>query len=142
MLVRRNRHHPTHKTHANQKTSATLRLPKCGRGPPQLRLGAEGFSGGEKKRNEILQLAVLEAELAVLDEIDSGLDVDALRDVAAAVNHFKRPTSGLLLITHYRRLLDLIEPDVIHIVADGRVVRSGDKSLSGTLEEEGFGAFN
>nr|QFH23050.1 plastid iron-sulfur assembly subunit SufC-like protein 1 [Euglena longa] len=102
----------------------------------------EGFSGGEKKRNEILQLAVLEAELAVLDEIDSGLDVDALRDVAAAVNHFKRPTSGLLLITHYRRLLDLIEPDVIHIVADGRVVRSGDKSLSGTLEEEGFGAFN
>eukprot|EP00667_Euglena_gracilis_P012782 EG_transcript_13141 len=101
----------------------------------------EGFSGGEKKRNEILQLAVLEADLALLDEIDSGLDVDALRDVAAAVNGLKRPTSGLVMITHYKRLLDLIEPDAIHIVADGKVVQSGDKSLSSILEEEGFGAF-
>jgi len=101
----------------------------------------EGFSGGEKKRNEILQLAVLEADMAMLDEIDSGLDVDALRDVAAAVNGLKRPDSGLLMITHYKRLLDLIEPDIIHIVQDGKVIQTGDKSLSSILEEEGFTAF-
>jgi len=101
----------------------------------------EGFSGGEKKRNEVLQLAVLEADLALLDEIDSGLDVDALRDVAAAVNALRRPDSGLLMITHYERLLDLIAPDFVHIVADGRVVRSGDKALSRILEAEGFTAF-
>jgi len=101
----------------------------------------EGFSGGEKKRNEILQLAVLEAEMALLDEIDSGLDVDALRDVAAAVNGLKRPNAGLLMITHYKRLLDLIEPDIIHIVQDGKVIKTGDKSLSSILEDEGFTAF-
>jgi len=87
----------------------------------------EGFSGGEKKRNEILQLAVLEAEMAILDEIDSGLDIDALRDVSAAVNSLRRADRALLMITHYQRLLDYITPDFVHVMIDGRIVQSGGK---------------
>ena len=87
----------------------------------------EGFSGGEKKRNEILQLAVLEAEMAILDEIDSGLDIDALRDVSAAVNSLRRADRALLMITHYQRLLDYIAPDFVHVMIDGRIVQSGGK---------------
>ncbi|GJP39634.1 hypothetical protein CLOM_g23983 [Closterium sp. NIES-68] len=98
----------------------------------------EGFSGGEKKRNEILQLAVLDAELAILDEIDSGLDVDALRDVATAVNSLKRPEKAVLMITHYQRLLDYIKPDYIHIMEQGRIVLTGDASLALQLEEKGY----
>ncbi|CAI5505695.1 unnamed protein product [Closterium sp. Naga37s-1] len=98
----------------------------------------EGFSGGEKKRNEILQLAVLDAELAILDEIDSGLDVDALRDVATAVNSLKRPEKAVLMITHYQRLLDYIRPDYIHIMEQGRIVLTGDASLASQLEEKGY----
>ncbi len=100
----------------------------------------EGFSGGEKKRNEILQLAVLESEMSMLDEIDSGLDVDALRDVSEAVNGLKSDDKGLLLITHYQRLLDLIHPDVVHIMKKGKIVKTGDKSLASTIDEGGFAA--
>jgi Fe-S cluster assembly ATP-binding protein len=98
----------------------------------------EGFSGGEKKRNEILQLAVLESEMSILDEIDSGLDVDALRDVSQAVNGLKSDEKGLLLITHYQRLLDLIEPDVVHIMKKGKIVQTGGKELALTIDAEGF----
>ena len=94
----------------------------------------EGFSGGEKKRNEILQLAVLEPKLAILDETDSGLDIDALRIVADGVNQLRGPNLGVLLITHYQRLLNYIVPDHVHVMWDGRIVRSGDKSLALELE--------
>mmetsp|Transcript_5139 Transcript_5139/g.10522 ORF Transcript_5139/g.10522 Transcript_5139/m.10522 type:complete len:317 (-) Transcript_5139:468-1418(-) len=100
----------------------------------------EGFSGGEKKRNEILQLSVLEADVAILDEIDSGLDVDALRDVAAAVNGLKSANNAVLMITHYQRLLDYIEPDFVHIMEAGRIVKTGGKELALQLEEGGFAA--
>eukprot|EP00271_Cylindrocystis_brebissonii_P008054 TRINITY_DN2207_c0_g4_i1.p1 TRINITY_DN2207_c0_g4~~TRINITY_DN2207_c0_g4_i1.p1 ORF type:complete len:370 (-),score=57.81 TRINITY_DN2207_c0_g4_i1:294-1316(-) len=100
----------------------------------------EGFSGGEKKRNEILQLAVLEAEMAILDEIDSGLDIDALRDVAGAVNALKGPEKAVLMITHYQRLLDYITPDFVHIMESGRIVRTGDSSLAKELEVGGYAA--
>ncbi|KVI04524.1 ABC transporter, conserved site-containing protein [Cynara cardunculus var. scolymus] len=102
----------------------------------------EGFSGGEKKRNEILQLAVLGAELAILDEIDSGLDVDALRDVAKAVNALMTPTNSVLMITHYRRLLEFIKPDYIHIMDDGRISKTGDISIANILEKEGYKAMS
>ena len=100
----------------------------------------EGFSGGEKKRNEILQLACLEADCAILDEIDSGLDIDALRDVATAVNGLKvdRPQLGVLMVTHYKRLLDYIRPDKVHIMQDGRIITTGDMSLVDKLEEGGY----
>ena len=100
----------------------------------------EGFSGGEKKRNEVLQLAVLDADLAILDEIDSGLDIDALRDVSAAVNALSRarPERGVLLITHYQRLLDLIQPDYVHVMIDGRIVQTGGKELARELEASGY----
>ncbi|KAK8943231.1 hypothetical protein KSP39_PZI009623 [Platanthera zijinensis] len=98
----------------------------------------EGFSGGEKKRNEILQLAVLEAELAILDEIDSGLDVDALQDVAKAVNGLLTPHKSLLMITHYQRLLDYIKPSYVHIMEAGAIVRTGSFSLAKQLEKEGY----
>ena len=98
----------------------------------------EGFSGGEKKRNEILQLAVLDADLAILDEIDSGLDIDALRDVAAAVNGLAAPHRGVLMITHYQRLLDLITPDFVHVMIDGRIVQTGGKELALELEASGY----
>ena len=97
-----------------------------------------GFSGGEKKRNEILQMAVLEPTLAILDETDSGLDIDALREVAKGVSLLKRPDNGIILITHYQRLLDYITPDHVHILVDGRIVRSGGKELALELEKKGY----
>lgn len=98
----------------------------------------EGFSGGEKKRNEIFQMAVLEPRLAVLDETDSGLDIDALRIVSNGVNKLRRPDSAQLLITHYQRLLNYIIPDFVHVLVDGRIVRTGDKQLALELEERGY----
>jgi Fe-S cluster assembly ATP-binding protein len=97
-----------------------------------------GFSGGEKKRNEIFQMALLEPRLAILDETDSGLDIDALRIVADGVNALRSPERAMLLVTHYQRLLDYIEPDFVHVLAGGRIVRSGDKSLALELEEKGY----
>jgi Fe-S cluster assembly ATP-binding protein len=97
-----------------------------------------GFSGGEKKRNEILQMAVLEPRLAVLDETDSGLDIDALRIVARGVNALRRPDSATLLVTHYQRLLDYIVPDQVHVLAGGRIVKSGGKELALELEARGY----
>jgi Fe-S cluster assembly ATP-binding protein len=98
----------------------------------------EGFSGGEKKRNEIFQMAVLEPRLAILDETDSGLDIDALRIVAGGVNKLKRPDSAQLVITHYQRLLNFIVPDFVHVLFDGRIVKSGDKQLALELEAKGY----
>ena len=98
-----------------------------------------GFSGGEKKRNEIFQMAVLEPKLAILDETDSGLDIDALKIVANGVNAQRSPDRGILLITHYQRLLDYIVPDFVHVLAGGRIVRSGDKNLALELEQTGYG---
>ena len=100
-----------------------------------------GYSGGEKKRNEVLQMAVLEPKLAILDETDSGLDIDALKLVAEGVNALRAPDRAMLIITHYQRLLDYIIPDRVHILADGRIVRSGGKSLALELEEKGYAAF-
>jgi Fe-S cluster assembly ATP-binding protein len=99
----------------------------------------DGFSGGEKKRMEILQLAMLMPELAVLDETDSGLDIDALRTVAAGVNKFAGPEMGVLIITHYQRILHLVEPDFVHVMYDGRIVKEGGPELVGLLEERGYG---
>ncbi|AUC61434.1 Fe-S cluster assembly ATPase SufC [Cyanobacterium sp. HL-69] len=98
----------------------------------------EGFSGGEKKRNEILQMALLEPTLGILDEIDSGLDIDALRIVSEGVNQLQKPDNAFLLITHYQRLLDYIKPDFIHVMSQGKIVLSGDKSLAIELEERGY----
>ena len=98
----------------------------------------EGFSGGEKKRNEILQMAVLEPTLAVLDETDSGLDIDALRIVAHGVNELRRPDNGMILVTHYQRLLNYIVPDQVHVLAEGRIIKSGGKELALELEEKGY----
>ncbi len=98
----------------------------------------EGFSGGEKKRNEILQMAVLEPEFAVLDETDSGLDIDAIRVVAEGVNQMMSDKLGLILITHYQRLLNYIKPDFVHVLLDGRIVQSGDASFALQLEEKGY----
>jgi len=100
-----------------------------------------GFSGGEKKRNEILQMAVLKPTFAVLDETDSGLDIDALKVVADGVNALRAPDRAMLLITHYQRLLDYIVPDHVHVLAKGRIVRSGDKSLALELEKRGYAEF-
>lgn len=97
-----------------------------------------GFSGGEKKRNEILQMAVLSPRLAVLDETDSGLDIDALRVVASGVNKLRSQDNAILLITHYQRLLDYIVPDFVHVLADGRIIETGDKNLALKLEERGY----
>jgi len=99
----------------------------------------EGFSGGEKKRMEILQLAMLRPELAVLDETDSGLDIDALRTVADGVNKFAGPDMGMLIITHYQRILHLVEPDFVHVIYNGRIVKQGGPELVGVLEERGYG---
>ena len=98
----------------------------------------DGFSGGEKKRNEIFQMAMLEPSLAVLDETDSGLDIDALKVVAEGVNALRGPERSMLVITHYQRLLDHIVPDVVHVLIDGRIVRTGDKNLAKQLEKEGY----
>jgi Fe-S cluster assembly ATP-binding protein len=99
----------------------------------------EGFSGGEKKRNEIFQMAVLEPRLAILDETDSGLDIDALKIVAAGVTAMRRPDRAILVVTHYQRLLNYIVPDFVHVLTDGRIVRSGGKELALELEEKGYG---
>ncbi len=99
----------------------------------------EGFSGGEKKRNEIVQMAVLEPKLCILDETDSGLDIDALKAVANGINAMRSPERAMIVVTHYQRLLNYVEPDYVHVMADGRIVRSGDKSLAHDLEREGYG---
>ena len=99
----------------------------------------EGFSGGEKKRNEIFQMAVLEPRLAVLDETDSGLDIDALKTVAEGVNAMRSPDRAIIVVTHYQRLLNYIVPDFVHVLQDGRIARSGGKELAFTLEEKGYG---
>ncbi|MGB5192461.1 MAG: Fe-S cluster assembly ATPase SufC [Polyangiales bacterium] len=98
----------------------------------------DGFSGGEKKRNEIYQMAMLEPSLAILDETDSGLDIDALKVVAEGVNALRGPERAMLVITHYQRLLDYIVPDVVHVLIDGRIVRTGDKNLAKQLERDGY----
>jgi Fe-S cluster assembly ATP-binding protein len=99
----------------------------------------EGFSGGEKKRNEILQMAMLDPKLAILDETDSGLDIDALRIVAQGVNAMRSPNRAMLLVTHYQRLLNYIVPDFVHVLVDGRIVHSGGPELALELEEKGYG---
>jgi Fe-S cluster assembly ATP-binding protein len=98
----------------------------------------EGFSGGEKKRNEILQLSMLAPKLAILDETDSGLDIDAMRIVSDGVNQLRGPHNAFILITHYQRLLEYIVPDFVHVLYDGRIVKSGDKELALELEEKGY----
>lgn len=98
----------------------------------------EGFSGGEKKRNEIFQMAMLEPKLAILDETDSGLDIDALRIVANGINKLHSPDSAVLVITHYQRLLDYIQPDFVHVLYNGRIVKSGTKELALELEQRGY----
>jgi Fe-S cluster assembly ATP-binding protein len=98
----------------------------------------EGFSGGEKKRNEVLQMLVLEPKLAILDETDSGLDIDALKVVSAGVNSLRDPARAVVLVTHYQRLLDYIVPDHVHVLSDGRILKSGDKSLAKELERRGY----
>src|ERR1700726_526000 len=100
-----------------------------------------GFSGGEKKRNEIFQMAMLEPRLAILDETDSGLDIDALRTVARGVNALRAPDRAIVMITHYKRLLDYVEPDHVHVLQDGHIVQSGDKTLAAELERSGYGTF-
>ncbi|MDH3533459.1 MAG: Fe-S cluster assembly ATPase SufC [Gammaproteobacteria bacterium] len=118
---------------------ARQKMALLGMDPKFLNRGVnEGFSGGEKKRNEILQMAVLEPSLAILDETDSGLDIDALRAVAEGVNSLRSPDRAIVLVTHYQRLLDYIEPDEVHVLSNGRIVRSGDKSLALELEEKGY----
>ena len=102
----------------------------------------EGFSGGEKKRNEIFQMAVLEPKLAILDETDSGLDIDALRIVADGVKKLRNEDRAIILVTHYQRLLDYIVPDFVHVLADGRIQKSGDKALALELEKRGYGWLN
>jgi Fe-S cluster assembly ATP-binding protein len=98
----------------------------------------EGFSGGEKKRNEIMQLLLLQPKLALLDETDSGLDIDALKVVAEGVNRYRRADNGVVLITHYQRLLDYIVPDFVHVLSNGKIIESGDKSLALELEAKGY----
>ena len=102
----------------------------------------EGFSGGEKKRNEILQLKLLNPELAILDETDSGLDIDALKVVAKGINDFRNDQNAILLITHYQRLLDYIVPDYVHVLAEGKIIQSGDKTLALELEQKGYSWLN
>ncbi len=98
----------------------------------------EGFSGGEKKRNEIFQMIMLEPRLAILDETDSGLDIDALKAVAKGINAMRSPDRAIIVITHYQRLLDYVEPDFVHVLSEGRIVRSGDKTLAQQLEDKGY----
>ncbi len=118
---------------------AREKMAALGMDPKFLNRGVnEGFSGGEKKRNEILQMAMLEPELAILDETDSGLDIDALKAVAAGVNALRSPDRAIVLVTHYQRLLDYIEPDFVHVLSQGQIVRSGDKTLALELEEKGY----
>ena len=119
--------------------TAKEKMASLGMDPKFLNRGVnEGFSGGEKKRNEILQMAMLEPELAILDETDSGLDIDALKAVAQGVDSLRSPDRAIILVTHYQRLLDYIEPDHVHVLSKGRIVKSGDKSLALELEEKGY----
>ncbi|MAZ38909.1 MAG: Fe-S cluster assembly ATPase SufC [Legionellales bacterium] len=101
-----------------------------------------GFSGGEKKRNEILQMSLLEPKLAILDETDSGLDIDALKIVAEGINRLRSADKGIILVTHYQRLLDYVQPDFVHVLAKGKIQKSGDKSLALTLEKSGYAGIN
>ena len=101
-----------------------------------------GFSGGEKKKNEILQMKLLEPKLAILDETDSGLDIDALKIVADGVNSYKSKNNSFLIITHYQRLLDYIKPDFVHVLSDGKIVKTGDSGLAQELEKTGYKIFN
>lgn len=118
---------------------AREKMAMLGMDPKFLNRGVnEGFSGGEKKRNEILQMAMLEPSLAILDETDSGLDIDALKAVAAGVNTLRSPDRAIILVTHYQRLLDYVKPDFVHVLSQGQIVRSGDKSLALELEERGY----
>jgi len=118
---------------------AREKMATLGMDPKFLNRGVnEGFSGGEKKRNEILQMAMLEPRLAILDETDSGLDIDALKAVAGGVNALRSPDRAIILVTHYQRLLDYVQPDFVHVLSAGRIVRSGDKSLALELEEKGY----
>jgi len=118
---------------------AREKMAMLGMDPKFLNRGVnEGFSGGEKKRNEILQMAMLEPRLAILDETDSGLDIDALKAVAEGVNALRSPDRAIVLVTHYQRLLDYVEPDHVHVLSEGRIVRSGDKSLALELEDKGY----
>jgi Fe-S cluster assembly ATP-binding protein len=118
---------------------AREKMAMLGMDPKFLNRGVnEGFSGGEKKRNEILQMAMLEPSLAILDETDSGLDIDALKAVAQGVNTLRGPDRAIVLVTHYQRLLDYIEPDFVHVLSEGKIIRSGDKSLALELEEKGY----
>lgn len=111
--------------------------------PSFLRRGVnEGFSGGEKKRNELMQMMLLQPKLAILDETDSGLDIDALQVVAQGVNSMRSPDRSIILVTHYQRLLDYIEPDYVHVLSAGRIVKSGDKSLALELEAKGYNWLN
>ena len=115
---------------------------KLGIAPEMLRRPVNvGFSGGEKKRNEVLQMALLEPKLCVLDETDSGLDIDALKIVAEGVNHLRSPERSFIVITHYQRLLDYIVPDIVHVLAKGRIVKTGGKELALELEANGYAAF-
>jgi Fe-S cluster assembly ATP-binding protein len=117
-----------------------VRMAELGMDPALLsRAVNAGFSGGEKKRNEILQLTMLEPDLAILDETDSGLDIDALRAVADGIERFRSPSRSLLVITHYPRLLEHVRPDAVHVLRDGRIVRSGGPELARQLEQEGYG---
>lgn len=118
---------------------AREKMAALGMDPKFLNRGVnEGFSGGEKKRNEILQMTMLEPSLAILDETDSGLDIDALKAVAQGVNNLRSPDRAIVLITHYQRLLDYIKPDFVHVLSEGRIIRSGDKTLALELEERGY----
>ena len=118
---------------------AKEKMSDLGMDPKFLNRGVnEGFSGGEKKRNEILQMSMLEPRLAILDETDSGLDIDALKAVASGVNALRNPERSIVLVTHYQRLLDYVKPDYVHVLSDGQIVRSGDKSLALELEEKGY----
>jgi Fe-S cluster assembly ATP-binding protein len=98
----------------------------------------EGFSGGEKKRNEIFQLVTLDSKLCILDEIDSGLDIDALKNISASINNFLDPSKGLLIITHYKRLLDYIKPDFVHVMRNGKIIQTGNIDLAIELEKHGY----
>ncbi len=118
---------------------AREKMAALGMDPKFLNRGVnEGFSGGEKKRNEILQMAMLEPKLAILDETDSGLDIDALKAVAEGVNSLRSPERAIVLVTHYQRLLDYVQPDFVHVLSEGKIVRSGDKSLALELEDKGY----
>ncbi len=118
---------------------AREKMTALGMDPKLLNRGVhEGFSGGEKKRNEVLQMTMLEPSLAILDETDSGLDIDALKTVATGINTLRSPDRAIVLITHYQRLLDHVEPDFVHVLSEGKIVRSGDKTLALELEDKGY----